>query len=71
MYYNLTRADGYITIDAVMQCGWWTNKEMRGDGRRGVARGYYLRWSFDRPLLILIIRVSMLEQDGKILSARK
>ena len=48
MYYNLTRADGYITIDAVMQCGWWTNKEMRGDGRRGVARGYYLRWSFDR-----------------------
>lgn len=47
MHDNLTRADGCIPIYAVTQCGSWTNKERSVDGRRGVARGYYLRWSFD------------------------
>jgi hypothetical protein len=47
MYHNVTRADGYIPINTVKQYGWWTNIERRDDGRRGVARGYYRRWSFD------------------------
>ena len=69
MHQSLTLADGCIAIDAVKQFGWWTNKG-------GMMAAVELRVDIvfavhsTGTLLILIIRLSMLEQEGKILSAR-
>jgi len=60
MHHSLTRADGCIPIDAVKQCGWWTNKggmmaavELRVD--------IIFAGHLTDILLISIIRVSVLE----------